>query len=37
MDVSLRQLEEENSRLKRIAPDQVLDIVVIEDMISKKW
>lgn len=41
MDVNeakrLRQLEEENNRLKRIVADQALDIVVLKDVISKKW
>lgn len=41
MDVNeakrLRQLEEENAKLKRIVADQALDIVVLKDVISKKW
>jgi putative transposase len=41
MDVSearrLRQLEEENARLKRIVADQALDIVMLKDVASKKW
>ena len=41
MDVSdaqrLRQLEDENRRLKRIVADQTLDIVALKDVLSKKW
>ena len=33
----LKQLEEENSRLKRIVADQALDITVLKDIVSKKW
>jgi putative transposase len=40
MDVSearrLRQLEEENQRLKRLVADQVLDIQVLKDVLGKK-
>lgn len=41
MDISeakrLRQLEEENSRLKRLVAEQALDIVMLKDLNSKKW
>jgi len=33
----LRELETENSRLKRIIADQSLDIQIMKDVISKKW
>ncbi len=33
----LRALEAENSKLKRIVADQALDIVVLKDVLSKKW
>jgi putative transposase len=33
----LKQLEDENSGLKRIVADQQLDITVMKDVISKKW
>ena len=33
----LKQLEEENRRLKRIVADQQLDIVALKDVVSKKW
>lgn len=33
----LRELEEQNRRLKQIVADQVLDIVVLKDVVSKKW
>lgn len=33
----LRQLESENSKLKRIVADQALDIVSLKDVLSKKW
>ena len=33
----LRQLEEENARLKRLVGEQVLDIVVLKDVISKNF
>ena len=40
MDVSdakkLRQLEEENLRLKRVVADQALDIVMLKDVLGKK-
>ena len=41
MDVSeakrLKQLEEENSKLKRIVADQALDITMLKDLVGKKW
>jgi len=33
----LKQLEEENSKLKRIVADQALDIVALKDVLSKNW
>ncbi len=38
----LKQLEEENSKLKRIVADQhvadqVLDITMLKDLVGKKW
>jgi len=33
----LRELESENSKLKRIVADQMLDIVMLKDINSKKW
>ncbi len=33
----LRALEEENRKLKRIVADQALDLVVLKDIVSKKW
>ena len=33
----LRELEAENSKLKRIVADQALDIVMLKDVNSKKW
>jgi len=33
----LKQLEEENRRLKRIVADQHLDIVALKDVLAKKW
>ena len=33
----LRQLEEENARLKRRVGEQALDIVVLKDVISKNF
>lgn len=33
----LRELEQENSRLKRIVADQALDIQILKDINSKKW
>jgi len=41
MDVAdarrLKELETENTRLKRIVADQALDIVMLKDVNSKKW
>ncbi len=41
MDVSdakrLKQMEEENRRLKRIVADQALDIQMLKDVASKNW
>ena len=41
MDVSeavrLRQLEVENSRLKKLVANQALDIVMLKEVNSKKW
>ena len=33
----LRELEAENSRLKRIVAQQSLDIDVLKEVVSKKW
>jgi len=33
----LKQLEEENRKLKRIVADQALDMVMLKDLVSKKW
>ena len=33
----LKELEEENRRLKRLVADQALDIVMLKDLNSKKW
>lgn len=33
----LKELEYENSRLKRIVADQALDILILKDVNSKKW
>jgi len=33
----LKQLEEENSRLKRIVADLTLDNTILKDVVSKKW
>jgi putative transposase len=33
----LRQLEEENGRLKKIVAQQVLDIDALKVVLSKKW
>ena len=33
----LKQLEEENRRLKRIVADQALDITALKDVVQKKW
>ena len=36
-DRKLKQLEEENGRLKRVVADQVLDIQILKDVNSKNW
>jgi putative transposase len=33
----LRELEEENRRLKRLVADQALDIQMLKDVNAKKW
>ena len=33
----LKQLEEENAKLKRIVADQALDITMLKDLVGKKW
>lgn len=33
----LKALEAENSKLKRLVADQQLDILVLKDIVSKKW
>ena len=33
----LKELEEENRKLKRMVADQALDIVVLKDVVTKKW
>jgi len=33
----LRQLEEENRRLKRLVAEQALDIQILKDVNSKNW
>jgi putative transposase len=33
----LRALEDENTKLKRLVADQQLDILVLKDIVSKKW
>ena len=33
----LKSLEEENSKLKRLVAEQALDLVVLKDIVSKKW
>lgn len=33
----LKALESENSKLKRLVADQQLDILVLKDIVSKKW
>lgn len=41
MDVAdarrLKELESENTRLKRLVADQALDIIMLKDVNSKKW
>lgn len=33
----LKQLEEENRRLKRVVADQALNIQVLKDVLGKEW
>jgi len=33
----LKELEQENARLKKIVANQSLDIDIMKDVISKKW
>lgn len=33
----LRELEQENARLKKLVADQALDIAMLKDVNSKKW
>jgi len=33
----LKELEEENARLKRLVTDQALDIQILKEVNSKKW
>ena len=33
----LRQLEEENRKLKRIVADQAMDIVALKDVEGRRW
>ena len=33
----LKQLEEENAKLKRIVAEQALDLVAVKDLLSKNW
>lgn len=33
----LRQLEEENRRLKRVVADQAMDIVALKDVAGRRW
>ena len=33
----LKSLESENKKLKRLVADQALDLVVMKDILSKKW
>ena len=33
----LKRLEEENGRLKRIVADQAIDLVMLKDLVAKKW
>jgi putative transposase len=41
MDISeakrLKSLEDENSRLKRLLADAMLDNAMLKDVVSKKW
>ena len=33
----LRELEQENQKLKRIVADQAVDLVALKDVLSRKW
>ncbi len=33
----LKQLEDENRKLKRIVADQAMDLVMLKDLVGKKW
>ena len=33
----LKQLEEENRRLKRLVADQALNIQILKDVVGRKW
>lgn len=33
----MRQIEDENRRLKRLVAEQALDIVMLKDVLAKKW
>jgi putative transposase len=33
----LKQLEEENRRLKKLVADQALDVQMLKEVLSKKW
>lgn len=33
----MRELEAENSKLKRLVADQALDILALKEVVSKKW
>ncbi len=33
----MRELEVENSKLKRLVADQALDILALKEVVSKKW
>ena len=33
----LKELEEENRKLKRLVADQALDLVALKDVVTKKW
>jgi putative transposase len=33
----LRQLEEENARLKKLLAETMLDVAVLKDITSRKW
>lgn len=41
MDVSeakrLKQLEDENSKLKKLLAEQMLDVAALRELLSKKW